>query len=164
MQINLDFKMVGGLWFPSGSDMTKRIYYFWILLLNLSVLVLWIYSEILKYGLIAVTSIEYQKLALCFKKVIVKLKKHSKNQRKKKVRFSKNGKIEHQKMKLKSSDIKEKCTPKDSITSTNSTALGSGDIISNFHVAVPIKMTCVPILKIIGAEDVFGGKMEGELE
>jgi len=167
MQINLDYKMVGGLWCPPGSDLTKRIYYIWILFVNLSVLVLWIYSEILKYSLIAVTTIEFQKLTESFKKVISSLRKKlkkKKNLETKKVRFLKYVNYGRQKVKLKPSQSTGSLSSDDSKTSKNSVSLRSANITSNFHLAAPMRMVNLPFFMIGGTEDIeiensgiFGG-------
>ncbi|KAL7011460.1 hypothetical protein ACKWTF_014267 [Chironomus riparius] len=159
MQINLNFKMVGGLWCPPGSDLIKRIYYIWILILNLSVLHLWIYSEILKYGLIAVTIIEYRKIAQNFKKIILKFRKKlkkKKKSKKKKVRFLKTVDFGNKKVKLKASNSNGSLTSDASKSSNSSINSKLANITSKFHVAVPIHS---PFFLICGKEDVFGAEL-----
>jgi len=102
MQFNLNYKIVGGLWCPPGSDLTKRLFYNWMIVVNLAVLTVWITCEILKYGLISLTIVEYQRIQESFVKFVAELKiKIRKKKMPKKVRFSRIVEFEGKKVKMR---------------------------------------------------------------
>ena len=148
IQINLNFKITGGLWCPPGSDLTKRLFYIYMIILNIAVLTVWIYCEILKYGLISVTTIEYQRLKGNFIKFVQKLK--IKIRKNKKVRFSKLVDIEGRKVKLKKVKNKESSSS-DSSSCMIDPIIGAANL--DINIVAPVRIVQAPFFRIFLSDD-----------
>lgn len=94
MIYDVDYDLVGGIWTIPGSKCVKRIYFVWMIYLNLSVLIVWIYNEVVKYGLIVITIVELRKLNEKFAEFCNKLKTRQEKEelKKKKVSFNEDAK------------------------------------------------------------------------
>lgn len=147
MQFNLNFKIVGGLWCPNGSDLVKILFYNWMILLNLAVLTVWIYSEVLKYGLIAVMIVEYKKLREKFTEFAENLKIKTKKKESKKVRFSKFVDFEGRKARLKTMKKSQKKPAEIKINPMNSLHPVNSVSNLNFCISTSIRIIQAPIFE-----------------
>lgn len=89
-----NFNMIGGIWSPNGSLWLTRFYFIWMIYLNISVLSVWIYNEVIRYGLIVITIVEFRKLESKFNSFCheLKIKQKREKSKKKKVNFKKDDK------------------------------------------------------------------------